>query len=185
MSKYEAALSVRRSDTSASSRSPRSRYSSSSEGCCATSFPPPCISATASRQAGDGHRTGRPSLFGPDDGLPGEVALKLAISATVTDERLQTAAGGDAAIWSLCADQPHNDILRRADDQATFLRELRRLYDRIKARHGEGTLLNVFPALPASLAVEVRACGCPSRIFLSACTTTTDRTDSFRPLTFH
>ena len=42
----------------------------------------------------------------------------------------------------------------RADDQATFRRELRRLYDRIKARHSEGTLLHVFPALPASLAVE-------------------------------
>jgi len=64
-------------------------------------------------------------------------------------------AGGDAAIWSFCADRPRNDILRRADDQATFRWELRRLYDRIKARHGEGTLLHVFPALPASLAVEV------------------------------
>jgi len=73
----------------------------------------------------------------------------------VTDTRLQTVLGADAAIWSLCADQPHNDILRRVDDQAAFRRELRRLYDRIKARHGEGTLLHVFPALPASLAVEV------------------------------
>jgi len=91
----------------------------------------------------------------PDDRLPSKVALKVAVSATVTDERLEAVAGGDAAIWSLCADQPHNDILRRADDQATFRRELRRLYDRIKARHGEGTLLHVFPALPASLAVEV------------------------------
>jgi hypothetical protein len=63
--------------------------------------------------------------------------------------------GADAAIWSLCADQPHNDILRRADDQATFRQELRRLYDRIKARHGGGILLHVFSALPASLAVEV------------------------------
>ena len=64
-------------------------------------------------------------------------------------------AGGDAATGQLCADQPHNDIVRRPDDQATFRREIRRLYDRIKARHGEGTLLHVFPALPASLAVEV------------------------------
>jgi hypothetical protein len=91
----------------------------------------------------------------PDDKLSGAVALKLGISATVTDARLQAVLGADAAIWSLCADQPHNDILRRADDQAAFRQELRRLYDRIKARHGEGTLLHVFPALPASLAVEV------------------------------
>jgi len=91
----------------------------------------------------------------PDAGLTGPVGLKLGVSATVTDTRLQAVLGADVAIWSLCADQPHNDILRRADDQAAFRRELRRLYDRIKARHGEGTLLHVFPALPASLAVEV------------------------------
>jgi len=36
----------------------------------------------------------------PDDRLPSKVALKLAVSATVTDERLQAVAGGDAAIWS-------------------------------------------------------------------------------------
>ena len=64
-------------------------------------------------------------------------------------------AGGEAAIRSFCADRPRNDILRRADDQATFRREIRRVYDRIKARHGEGTLLHVFPALPTSLADEV------------------------------
>lgn len=91
----------------------------------------------------------------PDHRRTGAVALKLGVSATVNNERLQAALGGSAAIWSLCADEPHNDILRRADDQATFRRELRRLYDRIKARHGEGTLLHLFPALPASLAVEV------------------------------
>ena len=50
---------------------------------------------------------------------------------------------------------PHNDILRRADDQAAFRSALRRLYDRIKAHHGEGIPLHLFPALPASLAVEV------------------------------
>jgi hypothetical protein len=91
----------------------------------------------------------------PDDRLLGAIALKLGVSVTVTDARLQAVLGADAAIWSLCADQPHNDILRRPEDQAKFRRELRRLYDHIKARHGEGTLLHVFPALPASLAIEV------------------------------
>ncbi|MBR1146121.1 SAVED domain-containing protein [Bradyrhizobium sp. AUGA SZCCT0431] len=91
----------------------------------------------------------------PDVKLSGPVALKLGFSATVTDSRLQAVLGADVAIWSFCADQPHNDILRRADDQAAFRRDLRHLYDRVKARHGEETLLHVFPALPASLAVEV------------------------------
>jgi hypothetical protein len=91
----------------------------------------------------------------PDAGLTGPVGLTLGVSATVTDTPLQAVLGADVAIWSLCADQPYNDILRRADDQVAFRRELRRLYDRINARHGEGTLRHIFPALPASLAVEV------------------------------
>jgi SMODS-associated and fused to various effectors sensor domain len=47
----------------------------------------------------------------PDDRLPGKVALKLAVSATVTDERLQAMAGGDAAIWSLGANQRNTSPL--------------------------------------------------------------------------
>jgi hypothetical protein len=91
----------------------------------------------------------------PELAARGPVALKLAVSATVTDERIRNVLGEDAAIWSLCADDPHNDILRRADDQAAFRGVLRRLYDRIKAHHGEGALIHLFPVLPASLAVEV------------------------------
>ena len=83
---------------------------------------------------------GRPIDFQvtePDDETYRTGRLKLGVSATVTDTRLQAVLGADTAIWSLCADQPHNDILRRADDQAAFRQELRRLYNRIKARHGE------------------------------------------------
>lgn len=91
----------------------------------------------------------------PEQHRSGSVALKLAASATVSDDRLEAVLGPDAAIWTLCADDPHNDILRRPEDQSAFRKELRRLYDRIKARHGKGVILHVFPVLPASLAVEV------------------------------
>lgn len=91
----------------------------------------------------------------PDVEATGSVALKLGVSATVVDTRIRSVLGPDTAVWSLCAEQPHNDILRRPEDQAVFRGTLRRLYDRIKARHGEGNPIHIFPALPASLAVEV------------------------------
>lgn len=91
----------------------------------------------------------------PEPYRSGPAALKLGVSATIADARLEAVLGSDVAIWSLCAENPHNDILRRPEDQSAFRRELRSLYDRIKARHGEKTLLHIFPALPASLAVEV------------------------------
>lgn len=45
--------------------------------------------------------------------------------------------------------------MRRPEDLAEFKRRLRRLLDRIKATHGEDAVINVFPALPNSAAVEV------------------------------
>ena len=88
-------------------------------------------------------------------GAAGQVALKLGISATVTDERIAKVLGDEAAIWSVAAANPHNDILRRPEDQAAFRQLMRSLFDRIKAVHGEGVIIHVFPAMPASLAVEL------------------------------
>jgi hypothetical protein len=95
------------------------------------------------------YHTGEPAA-----GRAGSVALKLGVSGTITDERIERVLGEDVAIWSLCADEPHNDIVRSPEDQAGYRNALRRLFDRIKARHGEGMPVHVFPALPASLAVE-------------------------------
>ncbi|WP_139301644.1 SAVED domain-containing protein, partial [Pseudomonas syringae] len=81
------------------------------------------------------------------------VALKLAVSAEVTDDRIQAVLGEDVAIWSITAVDPHNDILRRPEDQAEYRRLLRRLLNRVKAIHGQDTPIHVFTALPASLAV--------------------------------
>lgn len=84
----------------------------------------------------------------------GAVALKLGVSATITDDRIERALGKDVAIWSLCAENPHNDIVRCPEDQTVYRQTLRLLFDSIKARHGENVPIHVFPALPASLAIE-------------------------------
>ena len=83
------------------------------------------------------------------------VALKLALSATITDERITAVLGEGAAIWALTAPQPHNDIMHSAEDLAGFRRALRGLLGRIKAQHGEDAMIHVFPALPVSAAIEL------------------------------
>jgi hypothetical protein len=89
------------------------------------------------------------------DAVGRPLALKLALSATVTDDRIRAVLGDDVVIWSLIAEEPHNDIMRRPQDLAEFRQRLRRIFDRMKAIHGEHALINVFPALPNSAAVEV------------------------------
>lgn len=104
-------------------------------------------------------QAGQPSITfqttEPAEQNGGTVALKLALSATVIDERIRAAIGPNVAIWSLTADAPHNDILRRPEDQSVFKTQLRQLLNRIKAVHGENATINIFPALPNSAAVEV------------------------------
>ncbi|WP_296097212.1 SAVED domain-containing protein [uncultured Agrobacterium sp.] len=82
------------------------------------------------------------------------VALKLALSAIVNDDRITSLLGQNTAIWSITCEQPGNDIMRRKDDLAAYKKLLRNLFDKIKAHHGEGVMVHVFPAVPASVALE-------------------------------
>lgn len=82
------------------------------------------------------------------------VALKLALSATVTDDRIHRVMGPDVPIWSITAEDPNNDIMRRAEDLRTYRRLLRKMFDRIKAFCGSGAEIHVFPAMPVTAAIE-------------------------------
>lgn len=88
-------------------------------------------------------------------GRTGPPALVLALSATVTDERITSAVGPRSAVWSIAAKKPGNDVIRRPEDLREFRRLVRMLFDEIKAVHGENSVISVFPALPVSAAVEV------------------------------
>ena len=79
----------------------------------------------------------------------------LAISATINDDRVIAVLGEEAAIWAIKAVEPHNDAMQRRDDLAEFRRLLRLTFNAIKAAHGEDAVVNVFPAIPVSAAVEV------------------------------
>ena len=89
------------------------------------------------------------------NGTSKTVALKLALSATVNDERIHRVLGEDVSIWSITAEEPHNDIVRHSDHLVEFRRLLRKTYDQIKAAHGDNNCIHIFAALPVSAAVEV------------------------------
>jgi hypothetical protein len=84
----------------------------------------------------------------------GAVALKLQVSAPVVDERVAKVLGRDASIWSISAAGAHNDIVRRREDVAAFAKLFRKTLDDIKLVHGEDVTVNVFPAVPVSIAIE-------------------------------
>jgi hypothetical protein len=83
------------------------------------------------------------------------VALKLEVSAPISDERVHDTLGTELPIWSISVPTPHNDIIRRRDHLRDFRQTLRRTFEAIKARNGEGAHIHLFPATPVSTSVEI------------------------------
>jgi hypothetical protein len=85
----------------------------------------------------------------------GTPALVLALSATVTPDRVTSILGDDASVWRLTTPAPHNDLITSRDQLSELRRLLRTLLDRVKAVHGQTTPVHIFPAIPVSVAVEL------------------------------
>jgi hypothetical protein len=87
--------------------------------------------------------------------IGGAPALVFSLSATITDDRVSRVLGKDATIWHLTTKSPNRDLVTDALMLEWFRRDSRLLIDELKATHGDRTPLNVFPAMPVSLAVEL------------------------------
>jgi len=85
----------------------------------------------------------------------GPPALVLAFSAPVTAERIVSVLGPGAAIWTLTVPSPHKEIVKSPAQLSEMRGLFSRVFDEIKAVHGQDTLLHVFPVMPVSLAVEL------------------------------
>ncbi len=83
------------------------------------------------------------------------VALNLSLSATVDNSRITSVLGDDISIWTLAIEKPNNDFLKSREQLSLFRQTFRQLLDRIKAAHGQDSMLHLFPAVPVSIAVEI------------------------------
>jgi hypothetical protein len=86
------------------------------------------------------------------EGIP---ALVLALSATITPDRITSVIGPNVSIWKLSTPSPHNDLITSPTQLSAIRRLLRTLLDRVKAAHGQVTPVHVFLAVPVSVAVEL------------------------------
>lgn len=84
----------------------------------------------------------------------GPPALVLALSATVTDDRIRAVLGNDASIWRISVERPHNDMMKSRIQLMVFRQTIRLLLDEIKSHYAGSASLHVFPAAPASTCVE-------------------------------
>lgn len=94
------------------------------------------------------------TVIPPDN--PGQpvVAINLSLSATITNDRIISVLGNNCSIYTLTIQNPFNDYLKNKVHLIDFSIAVRRLLNEIKAVHGVGSILNVFPAMPIATAVE-------------------------------
>jgi len=84
----------------------------------------------------------------------GPPALVVALSGTVTPDRVFRAMGEPASVWSISTSKPHNDFIKTKEQLSEFRCIARSLFEEIKAVHGNKTVLHVFPVAAVSVAVE-------------------------------
>ncbi|MBK7781770.1 MAG: SAVED domain-containing protein [Ardenticatenia bacterium] len=82
-------------------------------------------------------------------------ALVLSLSATLTENRVLTAMGDDCAIWHVSIPVRNQHCIRSPHDLVVWRRFIMRLLGEIKEKHGHGTELHIFPAVPVSAAVTL------------------------------
>jgi hypothetical protein len=84
----------------------------------------------------------------------GPPALVVALSATVTANRITSILGPDASIWTVTVPNTHNDIMKSRKQLSQFRSLLRLVFDQIKTAHGQMTPLHIFPVASVSAAIE-------------------------------
>lgn len=83
------------------------------------------------------------------------IALKIELSDTITDDRITSVLGGDTSIYSIKIDNPDNDFVKSRKQITDFGEKMKEAFREIKRVHGQEAILNIFPAMPVSLAVQL------------------------------
>lgn len=84
-----------------------------------------------------------------------DVALILSLSATINDSEIKEILGKDTTIWQMTIERPNYYFIKSPEHLEEFGMEFTQLLNRIKTEHGNDTLLHVFPATPASVAIKM------------------------------
>lgn len=83
------------------------------------------------------------------------IALKIELSDTITDDRIISVLGEDTSIYSIKIDHPDNDFVKSRKQIEDFGEKMKEAFREIKRVHGQEAILNIFPAMPVSLAVQL------------------------------
>lgn len=85
------------------------------------------------------------------NGIP---VLKLSLSASITNDRIENLFSEKVNIWSITHNNPNNDFLKTKTILSKFRKICRKFFNIAKEKHGQNSHLHVFPAMPVSASIE-------------------------------
>ncbi len=94
-------------------------------------------------------------IITPDKSPCSDVALNISLSGDINNQRILSVLGEDVCIWTLTIENPNNDFLKTRDQLSAFRKAFRKLLNDIKSYHGQKSVINIFPAAPVSIAIEI------------------------------
>ena len=89
------------------------------------------------------------------DEVKTNVALKIELSDDIVDSRIASVLGNDTSIYSIRIDNPNNDFVKSRKQIQDFGEKMKEAFREIKRIHGQDAVLNIFPSMPISLAVQL------------------------------
>ena len=81
--------------------------------------------------------------------------LVISLSDKICHERITAVIGSNISIWELSINDCNNDFLKSEAQLSEFRKIMRKLMVSIKTKHGQGTPLSIFPAMPLACAIEL------------------------------
>lgn len=82
------------------------------------------------------------------------IALVFSLSSLIEKSRIEAALGNDVLVYSITIDSPNRTFVTNPAVMDDFVAKSREALELIKQRHGKNAEVNVFPVMPASLAVR-------------------------------
>lgn len=87
-----------------------------------------------------------------------KVALNISITADISEERIRNVLGKECDIIKIESTIHGNDIIKNKSQLENYKKKIREAYESIKDTYGRDCEINVFPAMPISIAIETGRC---------------------------
>lgn len=87
-----------------------------------------------------------------------KVALNISITADISEERIRDVLGKECDIIKVESTIHGNDIIKDKSQLEKYNKKLREAFEKIKDIYGRDCEINIFPAMPISIAVETGRC---------------------------